>query len=264
METVTSADDTAIAYNRTGIGAPLVLVHGSTATHAAWEPVRPALEDQFTVYAIDRRGLGESGDADEYALEREAEDVAAVVDSLDEPVILLGHSYGALCSLEATLRTDDLRSLVLYEPVFPVGDDELYSENVLDEMMTLHEAGENERLLVLLLEDLVELPPAEIDALRSDSSWPDLVDGAGRTLYRETRVETDYAFDAARFAELTTPTILVSGSESPETLTNPTDTLDDALPNSRVVTLEGQGHDGIHTAPDLFVNEVLAAIHDSD
>lgn len=263
MKTVTSADGTAIAYDRTGSGPPLMLVHGSTATHSAWEPVRPAFENHFTVYAMDRRGLGESSDTDEYALEREGEDVAAVVDSLDEPVVLLGHSYGALCSLEAALRTDNLRTLVLYEPVFPVGDDKLYSEDLLAEMKALHEEGENERLLILLFEDIVEFPPGDIDALRSDPSWPGLVD-ATRTLYRETRAENDYTFDAARFAELTTPTILVSGSESPGDLTNPTDELDDVLPTSRIVTLEGQGHDGIHTAPDLFIDEVLAAIHESD
>lgn len=263
METVTSADGTEIAFERTGSGPPLVLVHGSTSTHTAWEPVRPAFEDHFTVYAMDRRGLGESGDTDQYALEREGEDVAAVVDSIDEPVVLLGHSYGALCSLEGALRTDNLRILVLYEPVFQVGDEDLYSEDMLAEMKALHEAGENERLLVLLLEDVVEVPSAELDALRSDPSWPDFVDAA-RTLYRETRAENDYTFDGARFAELTTPTILVSGSESPGDFTNPTDELDDALPNSRIVILEGQGHGGIHSAPDLFIDEVLAVIRESD
>ena len=262
METVRSPDGTAIAYERAGSGPPLVLVHGSTANHTAWDPVRPACEDHSTVYAMDRRGLGESGDADEYALEREAEDVAALVESLDAPAVLFGHSYGALVSLEAALRTDTLRTLITYEPVFPVGDDELYSEELLAEMEALREEGEYERMLVLLLEDIVELPPAELDALRSDPSWPDLVDGA-RTLYRETEAERAYEFDPARFAELTTPTVLLTGSESPSDLTNPTDELDRALPNSRIVTLEERGHDAIHTAPDLVIDEVLAVIRES-
>lgn len=263
METVTSADGTAIAYERMGSGPPLVLVHGSAATHTAWEPVRPAFEEHFTVYAMDRRGLGKSDDADEYALDREAEDVAALVDSIDDPVVLLGHSYGALCNLEGALRTDNLRTLVLYEPAFPVGDEELYAAELVAEMKALHEEGEYERVLILVLEDIVKVPPADIDAYRSDPSWPDLVD-ASRTMYRETKAENDYTFDAARMAELTTPTILVSGSESPRRLTNPIQELDDTLPNSQIVTLEGQGHDGIHAAPDLFVDKVLAAIPEAD
>lgn len=70
METVTSADGTQIAYERTGSGPPLVFVHGTTADHTRWDPIRPAFEEHFTVYAIDRRGRGESGDAAEYALDR--------------------------------------------------------------------------------------------------------------------------------------------------------------------------------------------------
>src|SRR3712207_2617173 len=101
QETVTSVDGTPIAYWSSGEGSPLVLVHGTAADHARWRPVLPAFEERFTVYAIDRRGRGGSGDSDDYAIEREFGDVAAVVDSLGEPVTLLGHSYGALCALEA-------------------------------------------------------------------------------------------------------------------------------------------------------------------
>ncbi len=262
METVSSADGTEIAFERTGSGPPLVLVHGVISTHTAWEPVRPDFEDHYTVYAMDRRGLGESGDADEYALEREAEDVAALVESLEVPAVLFGHSYGALVSLEAALRADKLRTLILYEPVFPVGDDDLYSEELLAEMELLHEEGEYERLLVLLLEDILELPPAEVDAMRSDPSWPDLVDAA-RTLYRETTAEHEYEFDPTRVAELTTPTVLLTGSESPADLTNPTDELDKALPDNRIVTFEERGHDAVQTAPELVIDEVLAVSRES-
>lgn len=120
METVSSADSTLIAYERTGDGPPLVLVHGGAAgSHLDWQPVLPQLAEHFTVYAVDRRGRGGSGDAGEYELEREFEDVAAVVDAVAEPVRLLGHSFGAICSLEATLHTDNVSKLVLYEPAFP-------------------------------------------------------------------------------------------------------------------------------------------------
>lgn len=94
METVTSADGTKIAFERTGSGPPLVLVHGATRDHRVWElsDVRPSLAEDTTVYAVDRRGRGGSGDTKEYELEREFEDMAAVVESIDEPATLLGHS----------------------------------------------------------------------------------------------------------------------------------------------------------------------------
>ena len=78
-ETVASADGTPIAVWRSGNGPPLVLVHGTAADHSRWAPVLPALAARFTVLAVDRRGRGASGDARDYALEREAEDVAAVI-----------------------------------------------------------------------------------------------------------------------------------------------------------------------------------------
>jgi pimeloyl-ACP methyl ester carboxylesterase len=116
MEKVTSPDGTRIAYYRSGAGAPLILVPGTGAANpVAWTAVLPALEAHFSVYAVDRRGHGESGDSPTYAIEREFEDIAAVVDSIGGPVNLLGHSFGGLCALEAALLTPNLRKLVLYE-----------------------------------------------------------------------------------------------------------------------------------------------------
>ena len=123
MPTVKSADATPIAYSRTGNGLPLVLVHGISADASRWAPVMPALEERYTVFAMDRRGRGESSDGAAYGLEREFDDVAALVDaaaaSAAAPVSLLGHSYGGLCALYATLRTPRVNKLVVYEPVSP-------------------------------------------------------------------------------------------------------------------------------------------------
>ena len=81
----------------------------------------PALAERFTVVSIDRRGRGDSGDAERYAVGREAEDIAAVVDAIGEPVHLLGHSYGGVCALEAALLTPNLAALTLYEPAIVAG-----------------------------------------------------------------------------------------------------------------------------------------------
>ena len=265
MARITSPDGTEIAYERSGSGPPLVLVHGSTVTHTYLNSVCPGFADHFTVYAIDRRGHGESSDTDEYALEREAEDVAAIIDFVDDSAVLFGVFFGAHVSLEAALRTDNLRALILYEPWFAVGDDELYSEDLLAEMKALDEGGEYARLLVLFNEDGINLPPEELDALRSPSIWPGLVEEA-RTLYREAEAANEYEFEPARFAEMTTPTALLMGNNHTRMrvdFTSLMDELHEALPDSRIVILEGQGHHAVNTAPDLVIDEILSFVRES-
>jgi pimeloyl-ACP methyl ester carboxylesterase len=86
MDRVRSKDGTLIAYERSGTGPALVLVHGTTADQKRWASVLPMLEQQLTVYAVDRRGRGQSGDSAVYSIEREYEDIAAVVDSIQGAV----------------------------------------------------------------------------------------------------------------------------------------------------------------------------------
>ncbi|WP_222914457.1 alpha/beta hydrolase [Natrinema sp. SYSU A 869] len=282
METVTSADGTEIAFERTGSGLPLVLVHGGVCDHRFWElsDVRATFADHCTVYAMDCRGVGESGDvaerssagqpeayasgdADEYNLEREFEDVAAVVETIDEPVTLLGHSSGALLSLEAALRTDNLHKLVLYEPPITFDDHKLYSDEVLAEMERLLKDGKNEQVLVLFLQEIAQSTPEEIDAQRSAPDWQDLVDAA-HVWPRSLSAIGEYEFDAARFADMTTLTLLLSGSESPPLLKDATDPVHDALPNSRISTFDGHAHEAMLTAPDHFTEEVLGFIREEN
>ncbi len=82
QQSVTSKDGTPIAYWTSGKGPPLVLVHGTPADHTRWRPLLPYLESHTIVHAMDRRGRGGSGDGEDYALEREYEDIAAVVDAV--------------------------------------------------------------------------------------------------------------------------------------------------------------------------------------
>ena len=163
---IVSRDGTRIAFSRSGRGKPLVLVHGTSADRTRWARVLPELESRFAVYAVDRRGRGASGDAAEYAIEREFEDVTAVVDSIGEPVTLLGHSYGGICALEAALRTPAVERLVLYEPPLPVGV-EIYEPGWLDEMQRLLDAGEREAVLTSFMTDVVRMPAEELEQLRS-------------------------------------------------------------------------------------------------
>ncbi|MDX1665301.1 MAG: alpha/beta hydrolase [Candidatus Promineifilaceae bacterium] len=259
MQTVTSADGTPIAFEQTGSGPPLVLVYGNGDVHETWEVggVRPALAEAFTVYAIERRGRRESGDAAEYALEREAEDVAAVAGAIDEPVTLLGHSGGALYSLEAALRSDNLRNLILYEPPIGVSDHDLEVEEGIAAMNRLLDGGKNEQAFLLFLQEVAQLTQEEIEELRATPVWEHMVSAAD-VLPRELEAIATYNFEPRRFEEMTTPTLLLSGSESAALYQEATNRVGDALPNAQTVIFEGQAHEAMHTAPERFVDEVVA------
>jgi pimeloyl-ACP methyl ester carboxylesterase len=268
LETVTSADGTEIAFKRTGSGPPLVLVHGAFLDRRVWDlfDVHSTLAEDATVYAIDRRGRGGSGDADEYDLEREFEDIAAVVGSIDEPVTLLGHSTGGFYTLEAALRTDNLSGLVLYEPVMPMNDGKGYtgpSEETFAELTSLLEAGEIEQAFIGNWKKNADWTSEEVDALRSAPMWQEYVEQFPTLLPRVVKI-LDYTFDPERFAHLTVPTLLLSGSESGQWGHETTEALDDALPNTRVVTFDGHGHMAMFTAPNRFSDEVLAFIRETN
>lgn len=253
-ELVASKDGTPIAVWRSGEGRPLVLVHGATADHTRWAPVLPALEARFIVLSVDRRGRGRSGDAPTYAIEREYEDVAAVVEWAGDDVYLLGHSYGGVCSLEASLLTDRIEKLVLYEP--PLGFVGSPPE-VVDELDALQAAGEPEELVTFFMRAVVGIPPEEIEFLRSLPTWGARVDAAA-TIPREERSNRTYRFDPGRFWDVRVPTLFLLGSESPELFRNAAVATDAALPDCRLVSLPGQRHAAMDTAPELFAAEVLA------
>lgn len=265
METVTSPDGTEIAFERTGSGPPLVLVHGAGGDHNVWEfcDVRATLADHCTVYAIDRRGRGESGDASAHDLDREVADVVAVVEAVDEPVTLFGQSYGALCALEAALRTGELRRLIVYESV-SIGVDETTRARVdelLAEIRQLVDEGQSEEAFAFLLQ-AVGVPPEMIDAARSTPAWEEMAYGMEK-LPRELQTYGEYEFDPSRFETLTTPTLLLDGEESTPYHRAGTEAVAKALPNSRVETIEGHGHVANLTAPDRFTDEVLTFISET-
>jgi pimeloyl-ACP methyl ester carboxylesterase len=257
MNRIISKDSTPIAYQQSGKGPPLVLVHGTTADHTRWAPVLQPLEEHFTLYALDRRGRGESGDADaeHYSIEREFDDVAAVVDSIGEPAYLLGHSYGALCSLEAALRTKNLRKLVLYEPPIPTGI-ELYPSESVERIRAALAAGDRDGAVAIFMREIAQAPQRDLDVLRSAPAWQGRV-AAAHTILREIQSSDTYIFEPARFRQMTVPTLLLLGGDSPPFLQRATQAAQAALPNNRIAVMPGQQHVAMNTAPDLFVREVL-------
>jgi pimeloyl-ACP methyl ester carboxylesterase len=255
MEHVISKDGTPIAYERSGTGPPLVLVHGTTTDHTHWTPYIPKLEQYFTVYAVDRRGRGQSGDTEPYAIQREFEDVATLVDSILCTVGLLGHSYGALCSLEAALLTTHIHKLALYEPPIYTKIKQSYPTDTLDRINAHLKAGNLEGALLILYE-IAQISIDELNLLRSLPSWQARV-LAAHTIPREQISVENYSFDPSRFKNLKTPTLLLLGGESSPFYKAATETLHMSLPHSRIAVLSGQQHAAMVTAPELFLQEII-------
>ena len=256
MEYVTSKDGIRIGYERSGEGPPLVLIHGAAADHTRWTSILPALEKHFTVYSVDRRGRGQSGDGNAYAIEREYEDVGAVVDSIPGPVNLLGHSYGAICSLGASLRTSNLRKLILYEPPIPIDVKENISTNAVDRMNAYLQVGEREKVLLIFLKEIVGIPQKEIKILRLFHNWSYRV-AAAHTIPREEACAKAYILDPQKFSNMETQTLLLLGGDSPPFFRAAIETLKRSIPNSRIAMMPGQRHAAMETAPKLFLEEVI-------
>lgn len=256
MQQIISHDGTVIRYKRSGSGPPLILVHGTTASHKRWEAITPRFEPHFTVIAMDRRGRGESGDAPVYHLLREAEDIAALADALDEPVAVLGHSYGALCSLEAALLSNNINRLILYEPPIP-SDIPLYPPGVPERMKEFIERGEPEAALEVMMREVVIMPDHEFEMYRQLPMWQERIRIA-HTIPREMEIELEYAFDPQRFSGLAIPVMLLQGGDSPPFFQKATEMINGALSNKRVVMLPGQQHIAMDTDPDKFSREVFA------
>lgn len=250
---VVSADGTPIAVWQTGAGRPLLLIHGTAADHGRWAPVLPAFEERFTVMAVDRRGRGASGDADVYALEREYDDVAAVIARAGEPVDAIGHSYGGICALEAALRTGGIRRLVLYEP--PMGF--LKSPpRVVARLEELLGDDRRDELLGFFMSEVAGLSPDQVELLRSLPAWEARL-AAAPTIPREERASREYTFDPSRFRDLCVPTLFLRGGDSPEPFRVAADAVAAALPDCTVVVMPGQRHAAMDTGTELFTTEVL-------
>ena len=245
---VPSKDGTLIALECAGKGANLLIVHGGTGDRKRWRPLLPLFASQFNVCAMDRRGHGESGAGSNYSLQKEYEDVAAVVDSLPGPVFVLGHSIGALFALEAAFLTKKIVKLVLYEP--PLQD--LDHSTIADQMEQMIQAGNREQALTTFLSQVVMVSPEEIQRMKARPNWPERVAGID-TQIREIRALNLYRFDPGRMKTLTVPTLILSGSKTASLqLKQAVKSLTESLPNATVHVFDGQEHNAMDTIPQQF------------
>ena len=253
MDVVKSRDGTPIAYEQAGSGLPLVLVHGSTSDHdTAYRFVIPMLERYFTVRALDRRGRGDSGDGSDYCLERELDDVVAVIESAGEEVNLFGHGFGALVALEVSQRIPNIRKLGLYEGGITTSRSTVYPPGTVERMESFLEDGNRDGVVVTFMTDIITMSTDDLAVLRSQPRWLERLKNA-HTIPRELHADRDYRFDPARFANFQVPTLIVVGERSPAPDQADAEALAAALPNSRIEVLPGQGHAAMHTSPEMFV-----------
>jgi pimeloyl-ACP methyl ester carboxylesterase len=252
--TVPSKDGVEISVQKAGSGPALLLIHGALLNGAiSWGAVLPKLAEHFTVYAMDRRGRAPSGDAKEYSIAKEADDIAAVVEAIGGQVILLAHSYGALATLEALDRLKTVSHLILYEPpvVLQPGDPAIAAK--LDRAL---ETDNREELVTTFLRDQIRVPPDRIPMMKASPIWP-IVLRIAPTLPRETRTVNTYSASRERLAQWTTPTTVLLGSVTVGLLKDAAFFLHDAIPGCRLVILEGQGHGAMLDAPDFFAAKIL-------
>lgn len=264
---ITSRDGMWIAYERWGEGPVLVLVHGGFGDRSLWVRVLPLLAERFTVYAMDRRGHGASDPYPaEHDIEREYEDIAALIEHIGAPVSLLGHSSGARATLHAALGSPLVRRLVLYEPPLlppPV------SPAVVARLRDQLAAGDMETVVTTALLDVVaasENPGTSeknrlqmLERLRESSMWRAALRNA-RSIPAEVESYFAYRLDPAQLRGFETPTVLLLGGRSGPVMRRWVEELSAALPVSTVMTIEGQGHAAMISAPELFVRTLLQAL----
>jgi pimeloyl-ACP methyl ester carboxylesterase len=255
LEKITTPAGITVSYTRDGICEPLVLVHGGLSDHQTnWEFVADEFRKHFTVYAVARRGRGETSKTTGHGIADEGADVAALIDTIGEPVNLLGHSYGAMTAAEAALRTKNVKNLVLYEPP----GRGIFDSASFEHLRSLGENRDWDNLLKDFFVGLLQVPAEEIEAMQGTAYWDGMVADAEASL-EDFRAVYEYEFDMERFRAIDVPVVFLVGTESPREIYS-TDRMAAVLKDARIVELEGQAHEGMTTAPEQFAETVLSIL----
>lgn len=247
---MTSTDGTPLAVWVAGSGPAIVMVHGSMQDHTGAAELIRELSRDHTTFALDRRGFGASGDAPVYALRREFEDVATVVDAVAErrglAVVLWGHSFGAGVALGGAALTPSVSHLVLYEPSLGMPSPPGWIDRVEEAIAT----GRHEEALILVLRDILELSAEQIREVRARPGWTARL-ATAPTIAREARAEQGWRYRPEDFAHVVAPALLLSGALSPAPVRRATDSAAGVLRHARLHVLEGHAHLAHRTAPSM-------------
>jgi pimeloyl-ACP methyl ester carboxylesterase len=249
MDTVASWDGTRIAYDRTGDGPPLILVDGAFQ-HRAIDPTTERLAEllspDFTVYHHDRRGRGDSGDTLPYAVQREIEDIDALIAEVGGSAGVFGMSSGANLALEAAAQGSSIPALALYEPPMVVDDTRPpVPPDFRARLTTLIASGRPGDTVEVFLTEGVGVSPETVEQMHGAPVWQAFEAVAHTLPYDAAIVEdvtTGKPLPAERWRSVTMPTLVIDGGASPDWARNAVAALADVLPNAERATLEGQTH----------------------
>jgi pimeloyl-ACP methyl ester carboxylesterase len=249
MNTVTSKDGTTIAFDRSGEGPAVILV-GGAIQHRAIDSntarLAELLAPKFTVYHYDRRGRGDSGDTAPYAIEREVEDIDALIQDAGGSAALFGMSSGAVLILEAADRGLAITKLALYEPPFMIDDSRPpLPEDYRERLTRMLAEGRRGDAVELFMTEAVGVPADAVASMRGAPFWSGL-ESVAHTLPYDDAIMGDTTsgapLPAERWATVTIPTLVIDGGESPAWARNAVQAIVDVLPRGQRHTLEGQTH----------------------
>jgi pimeloyl-ACP methyl ester carboxylesterase len=250
MQTVTSRDGTSIAFDRIGTGPPLVLVGGALeyrAIDARTAQLAELLAAEFAVYHYDRRGRGASADKAPYDIDREIDDLDALIEHAGELAVVFGNSSGAVLALRAAYAGVAIRKLALYEPPFIVDDSR--TPVPADYLCRLTEFAEAERrgdAVAYFMTEAVGLPDELVTAMREEPFWP-AFEAVAHTLAYDAAVMADTSSGSPtplqQWSTLNVATLVLDGSKSPPHQHNACDLLAATLSRTERRTLAGQSHE---------------------
>ncbi len=243
MQTVTSADGTSIAYERLGGGPPIVLIAGAFNDRRTTAPLAAQLQARFEVFNYDRRGRGDSTDADDYEVARELGDLAAVIELAGGAATVFGYSSGAVLAIEAAAAELPITALVLYEPPFLVdGSRPRPGADLADRLAALIAEGRRGDAVELYQSEGIGLPEEAVTAIRSAPFRPGL-EAIAHTLVYDAAITGDLTLPTEKLARIQTPALLLEGDLSWPFLRAGTRAAAEALPQGEITTLAGQSHD---------------------
>ena len=243
METVVSADGTVIAFDRFGGGPPVIMAAGAFNTRTATEPLARALEQRFTVLNYDRRGRGDSGDTPPYAVDREIDDLGALITAAGESASVFGYSSGAILALKAAAAGLAITHLILYEP--PFRPDDSYPPppaDLAEQVAGLVAAGRRGEAVELYQTKAIGIPEDVVAQMRHAPFRPGL-EAIAHTLAYDAMICGDMSLPAGLLASVATPALVVCGEQSPSMLQAAARAVAQTLPNGRLSSLAGQTHD---------------------
>jgi pimeloyl-ACP methyl ester carboxylesterase len=244
MRTVISKDSTPIAFDQSGQGPALILVAGALTTRAAWPSLAARLAPHFSVFAYDRRGRGESGDRAPYAVEREVEDLDALITEAGGSAFVFGHSSGAALALEAAVQLGDkVKKLAMYEAPYNDDSEAQRAWRAYLQQLTELLAADRRGDAVALFMKYVGMPAEGIEAMRHAPAWPMLEAIAPTLAYDHTAIlGKDASVPIERAAHVLVPTLVMNGGASYPFMYETALALSKAMPHAQLRTLEGQDH----------------------